>query len=696
MITPALKNDIRACYKNLQQHLPDFVSRKAQSELIVELTKTLSGEYDASRRILVAEAGTGIGKSIAYLMSAILYALHNDKKVVISTATVALQEQLIKKDLPLFTEISPQPFSFALAKGRNRYCCIGKLTASIDLEDIGQTSLFNDEKPKDHKRNASLLAKLYKDLTKGVWDGDIDSWHTPIPEDVWKNICSDKHICNTKLHEHRQCPFAKARLKLLSAHVIVVNHSLLMADIELGGGVILPEPEKTIYILDEGHHFPSIARNFSAASASLIGTTLWLDNLNKNAKKLAIAADIKVSQRFLDALLDEVQKLIPALKQMNKHLHAFNLDEKKIHRFAHGVLPEFMMIEGKSIHISCKKALVCLEKIHELLQDGANEKKFPPHQASTLLSESGFFLQRLEQIEKVWAFMSMPNPDKGAPFARWIETSPKRSNDHVINISPLEVGWRLERQLWSKAAGVGIVSATLRAVNSFAFFSHHIGLSEHDGSRFLCFPSPFNYQQNARLVIPNIGVDPQSPAFTEQLPQIIFEYIEGETATLVLFSSYWQMREVADKMRAKIKQLGWHLHVQGENSRGNLLQNHQNCCIEGKVSILFGTGSFSEGLDLPGNLLTNLIITKIPFAVPTSPIEEAYSEYIEQDGGNPFIQISVPDASKKLIQAVGRLIRKEKDTGRVVLLDRRIITKPYGKALLNALPPFTLVIDSAF
>lgn len=255
------------------------------------------------------------------------------------------------------------------------------------------------------------------------------------------------------------------------------------------------------------------------------------------------------------------------------------------------------------------------------------------------------------------------------------------------------MGYRLDQLLWSRAAGCILVSATLRALNQFTYFCRQAGISEADGVRFLALASPFDYQNNARLVIPAVKYEPQAPQFTDLLIEVLPEYLEGETASLVLFSSYWQMNKVAEALRPLAKKNRWELLVQGEESRNETLKKHKENCEKGKTSILFGTGSFSEGLDLPGKYLTNLIITKIPFAVPTSPVEEAHAEYIESRGGNPFLQISVPEASKKLIQSVGRLLRKEEDSGRVVLLDRRIISKRYGKALLDSLPPFKRVIE---
>ena len=177
------------------------------------------------------------------------------------------------------------------------------------------------------------------------------------------------------------------------------------------------------------------------------------------------------------------------------------------------------------------------------------------------------------------------------------------------------------------------------------------------------------------------------------MSEILPTYIQEKKANLVLFSSYWQMNQVAQALESNALKKKWNLQVQGKQARGEILNKHRAYCQFGQTSVIFGTGSFSEGLDLPGKLLENLIITKIPFGVPTSPVEQAHSEYIVERGGNPFMQISVPEASKKLIQSVGRLLRKEQDSGRVVILDRRIVTKRYGKSLLDALPPFTRKVE---
>ncbi|OOE48675.1 ATP-dependent DNA helicase DinG [Salinivibrio kushneri] len=690
MLSPAVKSDIRACYQTLQNQLPHFIPRKAQNYLVAELAKTLAGDYDPKRRLLVAEAGTGVGKSMAYLMGAIPFALNNNKKVVISTATVALQEQLANKDIPFFHRICPKPFDFILAKGRQRYCCAHKLSAVADTESI-QGALFT-QKPK--RSEQLLLNDLYEALSRGKWDGDRDSWPKPIADHLWQAIASDKHTCHAGLPAHRGCPFAKAREAMDKADVVVVNHSLLLADLELGGGVILPEPEQCLYMIDEAHHLPTVARDFSAASASLLGVVGWLEKLNQATTKLGNTADIKRAHRFVDSLLDAIQTLIPGLREAKNMLSQLSLNDDGCYRFADGELPEALIAPSEQLKTASKKAHQALGKIHDLINERLKENDISAKLADPALAETAFFLQRLENLEKVWTLMAQPNSEKGAPLARWVQACREREGDLWVHVSPLEVGWRLDQMLWSRAAGVGLFSATLRALNRFSYFCRQVGLSETDGSRYLALPSPFDYANKARLVIPTMPCEPQASAFTEALNDKILEHLEGERASLVLFASYWQMKQVTQAIERTCKQRGWQLLCQGNQSRTALLKAHQQAVNNDKTSIIFGTGSFSEGLDLPGNLLTNLIITKIPFAVPTSPVEEAHAEYIERCGGNPFLQIAVPEASKKLVQSVGRLLRKEEDSGKVVLLDRRIITRRYGQSLLDSLPPFKRVIES--
>jgi ATP-dependent DNA helicase DinG len=690
MLSPNIQTAIRSSYKNLHDQLDNFVPRRAQNYLVAEIAKTLSGEYHKKNRMMVAEAGTGIGKSLAYLIGTIPFAVLNNRKVVISTATVALQEQLLNKDLPLFRRLCELPFSFILAKGRGRYCCAEKLAAACGA-DGGQLAMF-ETKPK--KKDIELLETLYRSLAQGKWDGDRDSWPKPISNDIWNSIVSDKHSCNNSLPAHRGCPFQKARSEISKNDIIIANHSLVMADLDLGGGVILPEPENTIYIFDEAHHLPSVAREHASAAASLKGAAGWLEALNKNSSKIANLADEKRVNRFKNELQDGIQQLIPALNQLSKQFDPAHFVEK-VYRFEHGELPEWLERESADLKKLAEKACQALSKIADLIAERLKDGELSKNLAEPALAETGFFIQRLENLVKVWSLMAEPKRDKGAPLARWLEVNPEREDDFIVNVSPLEIGWQLDQQLWSKCCGAVLTSATLRALNSFSFFCRQTGISDRpdDGTQFLALASPFDYQNQAELLIPAMQYEPQATEFTDYLIDLLPGLIREKQANLVLFASYWQMNKVAEALAKPFIKQGYALQVQGEASRTEILNQHKTLIQCGKTSVLFGTGSFSEGLDLPGELLENLIITKIPFAVPTSPVEQAHAEYITEKGGNPFMQIAVPEASKKLIQSVGRLLRKERDSGRVVILDRRLVTKRYGKALLDSLPPFKRVIE---
>lgn len=692
MLSANIQKAIKHSYQNLSHQLDGFIPRRAQNYLVAEIAKTLAGTYHQSNRIIVAEAGTGIGKSLAYLMASVPFTQFGEKKIIISTATVALQEQLINKDMPLYRRLVDTPFTFLLAKGRQRYCCAEKLMLASGGQQDGQQMAMFESKPK--QQDIKQLQDLYEAFSTQKWDGDRDSWPETINDDIWKIIVSDKHSCNNSMPSHRDCPFQKARADLDKADIIIANHSLVMADADLGGGVILPEPEQSIYIFDEAHHLPNVAREHASAAASLKGAAGWLESLNKAVVKIANLTDAKRSARFRNELQDAIQQLIPALTQLSTR---FNTNEfkERTYRFEHGELPAWLEEESKSLKILSKKAHQAMNKIADLISERVKDGELSSRLAEPALAESGFYLQRLENLAKVWHLMAEPNHDKGAPLARWIEVSPEREDDFIISVSPLEVGWQLDRQLWSRCAGAVLVSATMRALNSFQYFAIQAGVSQkaEDATQFLALASPFDYQNNAELLIPNVKFEPQHPDFTKHLCEILPGYIEEKKANLILFSSYWQMNQVAEKLESIALREKWNLQIQGKRSRTEILNKHKAYCQFGQTSVIFGTGSFSEGLDLPGKLLENLIITKIPFGVPNSPVEEAHSEYIVQKGGNPFLQISVPEASKKLIQSVGRLLRKEQDSGRVVILDRRIVTKRYGKSLLDALPPFKRNIE---
>lgn len=688
MLSDRLKKTIRDAHNHIAQQLPDYKSRPSQNFLVAEIAKTLAGEYHKSQRICVIEAGTGTGKSLAYGLGAIPLALAQKKKLIISTATVALQEQLIGKELPFLQTHSGLEFKFDLVKGRQRYICAQKL-AAVFQEDPQSSFLPTLAAPLSDMDTKQLEA-LQQAYFEKKWNGDRDAYPETISDSVWNLIVCDKHSCQRQLKSHQTCPFQLARQKILQMDVLVINHAVLLADLELGGGKILPEPEECFYVIDEAHHLPSVTRDFSSAAATIKGTLDWLDKLLKFSGKLAslIVSQKAIGQNF--KLNDAANDTAKYLKQVRDALeHAdFNYNDDEHFRFNHGKVPESLNAQATNISDGTLECLRALSKMHEALTSDMADGDVKASIGEPALLEAGQYIQRLETLNKLW--FSYASKAESKTHARWIKRLVyKNHHDYLLCDCPIEVGFYLKDSLWQKCAGAILCSATLTAMGNFDHFAYESGLAKEPGVKFIKAPSPFNYPEQAILHIPKMDIEPTESAFSDYLVKVLPNYLDKNGANLVLFASYWQMEHVAKGLRAK----GWSMLVQGEASRDALLQLHKSKIDGGKGSILFGTQSLSEGLDLPGSYLENLIITKIPFAVPTSPVEEAQAEFVQNKGGNPFLTITVPEACKKLIQSCGRLLRKESDFGRITILDSRLITKRYGQAMLDSLPPFKRKID---
>ena len=704
MLSDKIKQVIRSSYKAIGENLTNFNPRKQQTFLIAEIAKTLAGDYDKVRKIITIEAGTGTGKSLAYSLGSIPLALSRNKKVCIATATVALQEQLVDKDLPFLKKHSGLDFNFTLAKGRQRYVCRQKLALAVANDDSPQAGFTFAEKPQ--ASDIRTLNNMHKALNDNTWPGDIDAWPEPVNHHIWQQIQADKHSCLKHLSDHSHCPFHKARETMEAADVLVVNHSLLLADLELGGGKILPPPEDTFYIIDEAHHLPKVTRDHSSANLTIKGAIDWLGKLQETGDKIAklvksnsaISPSVKLADDCQDILRD-MQKVL-SLIDNNRSLYfnqsansnsQFQAQNQTLqYRFENGIIPQTLKNLAQDLTDSSKKCLAHLNKLYNLLMESVKDGDTQMYLAEPLLAESGFMIQRLENFNALWQMYAKTDSEKGAPMARWLEQIEGKRSDYLISGSPIEVGFTLEDMLWSKCEGAVLCSATILALNSFDHFRRQAGLRNDDGSQYQKVDSPFDYQNNAQLLVPKMQYEPSADQFTDELITKLPAQINRGKATLVLFSSYWQMDKVVTALREKTK---LSILVQGEQSRQKIIETHKALCDKKQDSIIFGTQSFSEGLDLPGEYLTNVIITKLPFSVPSSPVEEAQAEYITAKGGNPFMSISVPETSKKLIQATGRLLRNEKDYGVITLMDRRVVNKRYGKDLLNSLPPFKRVIE---
>ncbi|MDX3774463.1 ATP-dependent DNA helicase DinG [Chromatiaceae bacterium AAb-1] len=681
MLSNGLKTQIKDIHIRIKSALPNYQPRPSQSKLIAEMANIIAGSYHNYDRTGLIEAGTGTGKSLAYLLAAIPYALSKKKKVVIATATVALQEQLVNKDLPFFQKHSQLPFEFCLVKGRQRYACIERIK-----QQIQQPELFGSV-----SGSVVQFEKLLMQWKTRQWLGDKDTLPAELSslhDKLWPSIAAEHFHCSKADYRHHDCPFHLARNEIADSDVLVTNHALLLADLD-AGNTTLPSPEDAIYIIDEAHHLPDAAREFFSAKAQLNHNKHWLDNAVETSSRLAKLlpeSSLKDAMKFEELCTDFITTAKPveaAVAEFDKRWFS----EKTEYRFTDAQLPVIFQKQAQQLAELSQKALTQIEKLHTALSDIFNELRKPLKLHFTLLQELSLYEQKFSQQHNLWQSFAVSQTIP-AQQARWLVYN-KEQELVIAHACPLYVGYRLEQLLFSQAFACILCSATLTTLNTFSYIRHELGLSQHEGLQTLQVTSPFCHEEKGVIVIPNMKYEPTEQQYTAELAEILPQYLPQHQGSLVLFASYWQMQQVAEALRGK----GYSLLVQGEASRQALLRLHSENCRHNHTSILFGTQSFSEGLDLPGKLLTNLVITKLPFAVPTSPLEEAMAEAISRKGGNAFLQLTIPRTANKLVQACGRLLRQEQDQGQIVILDRRLISKSYGAAMLNALPPFRRQIE---
>lgn len=712
MLTDLEKNAIRDHYQNIGKNLPGFRPRASQREMIAAIANAFSrtlrreeGEEAPKREgesIAVIEGPTGVGKSLAYLLAGGIMAQTRGKRLIVSSATVALQEQLVDRDLPFLVEKSGLELTFALAKGRGRYLCPYKLyqltqnNAQQNLLCFEAPEVLWDSKPKPEELN--LLRDIADEFSARRFNGDRDAWPEKIDDAIWLKVTNDRHGCLKSACPNRpECPFYLARDVLETVDVVVANHDLLLADISMGGGVILPAPENSFYCIDEAHHLPKKALSRFAAEHSWNIAVWTLEKLPQLTGKIAALTD----KAELANLADEAAtSLLDSLHEWQFHLAeepSLSLGSSENDRRKHneptwlwedGKIPEGLETTVSNTAIAARSLLKHVVGLNDALSAARREKEQDGALLDLLTSEFGLFIARIEQISAVWDLLSTVPIEGEEPLAKWITRRADDKNDYIFNASPISSASHLANSLWRRAAGAVLTSATLQSLGSFNLILRQTGLLWLPETTTLALESPFNFDTQGELYIPPVHASPKDPdahtaAIVEWLPKLVSP-VEA-IGTLVLFSSRKQMQDVALRLPDEYLPL---LLVQGELPKAVLLQRHHQAIAEGKASIIFGLDSFAEGLDLPGTACVQVIIAKLPFAMPDNPIEKTQNRWIEQRGGNPFIEITVPEASIKLIQAVGRLIRTEQDYGRVTILDNRVKTQRYGQQLLACLPPF--------
>ncbi|MGQ0641217.1 MAG: helicase C-terminal domain-containing protein, partial [Gemmatimonadaceae bacterium] len=644
------------------------------------------------------EAGTGVGKSLGYLIPALRWAARNGERTVVSTNTINLQEQLVGKDLPgVAAAFTDQKVRFALLKGWRNYVCLQRLDHAMSIGG----SLFEP----------GIVDELQ---TIAAWaqqtpNGSLSDLAVAPRDEVWDEVAAESDLCG-----RLQCPFFSrcfvflARREAAQADVLVANHHLLLADLAVrrasqnwDDAAVLPPYARLI--IDEGHHLEDAAAAHLGASISARGLQRVFSRLERRGKGLLPALRQKLTGRndiLSIASLDHVEgRLIPALRSAR-------LQADRLFGLLDGVLVDagtFMLrlTKGFASHpvweLGLEAALIDLSREIELLGEGlrlVRERMDTDEQTAAthaqLLNEMGGAARRLASAREALHGTLQPAA-QGPAAVRWIEARGKDRNIAVTSV-PLDLAPILREDLFRRVETAIVTSATLTADRRFAFLANRLGLTESDVEPEVgVFPSPFRYQEQALLAIPTDGpapnVDPQGH-FDLVVRCAADVAAAADGGMFVLFTSRRDVRAAAETMRALGVGSRWPLLVHGEDQRDALLRRFRG---DGRA-VLLGTSSFWEGVDVPGDALRALVLARLPFRVPTDPLVAAQAEAIEARGGDAFRDYMLPHAALRLKQGFGRLIRSHDDRGVVVLCDPRAVSKGYGEELLDALPPARRVV----
>ena len=695
-----------------------FRSRAGQRLMAEQVARTFStatlgkvdeegGEAAPTRAIAVIQAGTGVGKSLAYCAPAIALALARGTRVLISTATVALQEQLVNKDLPALAARMPQPFKFALAKGRGRYVCKLKLDRLAgtgeahgeDDDDLFPEEAANARRKRSHQETEARMqfySTMAQTLAKGAWDGDRDSLDTPPEPEVWSPVAAEGASCTGKhCPAFSQCTYYDKRKELVGAQVIVANHDLLLSSL---GARVLPELDNCLLVLDEAHHLPATALAQFACSMDLSRIT-WIERLS--SRGLRIGALLEVEEiADIPRHAAQLRQTLQDLARIVMDVYGDNLKSQKDTwgparvRVPRGELPEPLIAPLGLLAASADGFLEALRAISKALRAEMRDKPDEAKRLSTLYAQIGMLAPRLEELHATAQLLLQDAPEGAdrsfVPAAKWFTL--EVDGDFIVvkaHASPILPGTTLRNHLWSAVRGAVLTSATLTSCGHFDFFLREAGLHGDEATTTLEVPSPFNYAAQGTLIAAETRADPKNAAqfTTEMVEALLHDIARVEYGALVLFTSREQMRQAVDALPTAMRSV---VLVQNALPRTQLLRRHRERVENGEPSVIFGMQSFGEGLDLPGRLCESVFITKLPFAPPDDPVGEARAEWLRAVGRDPFSELVVPATAIRLAQWVGRAIRTEEDMAHVYCYDKRLTRTSYGQRLLKGLPPFAL------